>query len=276
MDETLPSSTVFLLLVCSSAVPIVTQGNSFDDMYKEASIILGSQRHTVSPCEDFYDYVCKALPTGTKDYKSRTTDDPEKKLQAELMPLLTSKGPSPWKQTAEDKVKMAFQACLRDTGDEVWKEAVEATLRQYNLNPWPLKSTHTKARPSLEGLLMKTGLSPLFQMSVVKDDSVKEGNRLLLEQQGYVFIRMAQMNSNCSTVEFGRLRAYARYAMYCISTLRPWMSVMEVFDTVYSMLALEVELARISRTKQGFQKTSLLTFEELESIFPLFFIFRYS
>uniref|UniRef100_A0A147BUR3 Putative neutral endopeptidase-like protein n=1 Tax=Ixodes ricinus TaxID=34613 RepID=A0A147BUR3_IXORI len=182
MDETLPSSTVLLLLVCSSALAKATPGNSFEEMYKEASIILGSQRHTVSPCEDFYDYVCKTLPTGTKDYKSRTTDDPEKKLQAELMPLLTSKGPRVWKQTAEDKVKMAFQACLRDTGDEVWKKAVEVTLRTHNLHSWPLKSTHNKARPSLESLLMKTGFGPLFQMSVVKGGSVKEGNRLLVSR----------------------------------------------------------------------------------------------
>uniref|UniRef100_A0A6B0VGH9 Putative neutral endopeptidase-like protein n=1 Tax=Ixodes ricinus TaxID=34613 RepID=A0A6B0VGH9_IXORI len=268
MDETLPSSTMLLLLVCSSALAKATPGNSFEEMHKKASIILGSQRHTVSPCEDFYDYVCKALPTGTKDYKSRTTDDPEKKLQAELMPLLTSKSPHAWKQTAEDKVKMAFQACLRDTGDKVWKKAVEATLRTHNLHSWPLKSTHNKARPSLESLLMKTGFGPLFQMSVVKGDSVKEGNRLLLEQQNYVFIRMAQMDSNCTNVEFRRLRHYARYAMYCISTLRPWMSVMEVFNTVYDMLALEIELAAISRTKHGFQKTSVLTFEELEALFP--------
>ncbi|XP_040070698.1 neprilysin-1-like [Ixodes scapularis] len=268
MDETLPSITVFLLLVCSSVLARATPCNSSDDMYKEASIILGSKRHKASPCDDFYDYVCKALPTGTKDYKGRTTDDPEKKLQAELMPLLTSKGIFPWRQTAEDKVKMAFQACLRDTGDEVWKETVEATLLKYNLHPWSPKRTHHKARPSLERLLMKTGLGPLFRMSVVKDDSVKEGNRLLLEQQDYLFIRMAQMDSNCANVEFARLRGYARYAMYCISTLRPWMSVMEVFDTVNDMLALEVELATISRTNHGFQKTSVVTFEELEDIFP--------
>ncbi|CAN7988119.1 unnamed protein product [Ixodes pacificus] len=250
--------------------------------WKRANMLLFSRNEVVGSCHNFYKTMCygwRKMKEILGLYKLLIHKFPcfaAALSRTSYVPLtLTHK--TLHEQKVTQKVSMAYKACLRDTSDNIWKRDVISTLSAHGIAHWPRKHTEVhKVTNSLGELLLKTGLKPLLDYNVVKESSPPSKYHLRLEHKGYPFIRIAQMDSDCKNVEFSKMTPYARYLMLCISTLRPFLSVMEVFDIAAEILNVEIYAANIASSNgtESVIDIEIKYFEEAFDNFPLLKIIK--
>ncbi|XP_042146494.1 neprilysin-1-like [Ixodes scapularis] len=249
-----------------------------DVCWKRANMLLFSRSEVVGSCHDFYHTMCYGWVRMKKTLG--LIENPETQLQLDLhaalsrisyIPLTLTHKTLPY-QMVPQKVSLAYKACLRDTADYIWKLDIKRTLMEHGISNWPRKRAEVdKAKKSLGQLLQETGLKPLLNYAVVKKSSFPSVYRLQLEHKNYPFIRIAQMDSDCKDVEFTKLTSYARYLMLCMTTLRPFLSVVEAFDIAVEILKVEIEVANIASSNgtETISDIKIQDFEELFDDFPL-------
>ncbi|CAN7938929.1 unnamed protein product, partial [Ixodes hexagonus] len=102
---------------------------------------------TVSPCTDFYDYVChnwKArhpVPDYMPSYGHlwRIRDE----LTLKLQDLLGNLSQNEKNQTLQDKIGLAYQSCLQNSSETEQRFQLLNTLNNFDICGWPLNNTES-------------------------------------------------------------------------------------------------------------------------------------
>ncbi|KAK8769882.1 hypothetical protein V5799_013653 [Amblyomma americanum] len=229
---------------------------------------------TVSPCEDFYDFVCKEWkklnpipsdrPThGTfKEVAEIVTND----LREILSNLSHREGK---KQSITEKLGIAYKSCVanENPGRRSFDQ-LKKILSKDGFNDWPWVRKNQHLFDNFKDVLLKTGMTPLFSVSVTRDMKDLSSNIINLDQISFPLLGRNELIKPRKSAYRRSVEAYKILMQTAFSIMRPEMKQRKARELAEEVFAFESEVAKRTASKEErrnalkhYKRTTIRTLE---------------
>ncbi|XP_077523703.1 neprilysin-1-like isoform X2 [Amblyomma americanum] len=249
---------------------------------ERAKVIKKMLSMTVSPCEDFYDFVCKEWkklnpipcdrPThGTfKEVAEIVTND----LREILSNLSHHEGK---KQSITEKLGIAYKSCVanENPGRRSFDQ-LKKILSKDGFNDWPWVRKNQHLFDNFKDVLLKTGMTPLFSVSVTRDMKDLSSNIINLDQISFPLLGRNELIKPRNSAYRRSVEAYKILMQTAFSIMRPEMKQRKARELAEEVFAFESEVAKRTASKEErrnalrhYKRTTIRTLEGKFIGFPL-------
>lgn len=186
-----------------------------------ANLINSYVDNSISPCEDFYSYVCN---NWTSRHKDTGPDDSFQMLQqkyvALLTDILTRKKPTYMSPGVTHKPTILFESCIASTEKDE-SEAFSEIMRASELTEWPMTNESGKEKfKNATEVLLKVGMSPLIQFNVKRSSSSQDAHGIKIFPLGVILPEEVYIRGNVTSVKTNITEDDLQSVIYTLTTLQ--------------------------------------------------------
>ncbi|XP_049514267.1 neprilysin-4-like [Dermacentor silvarum] len=230
---------------------------------EKAKLIKKSLSRTVEPCDDFYEYVCSGwkkanrIPSDRFSYGAfKEVDEKLSKDLNEILGKIPHRGG--FRQTVTEKLGIAYKACLANDNPD-WRslDELRAILAEMGFAEWPLvRKLKRKPFSDYKTVLLKTGMAPLFSMSVARDMKDLSRNIIKLDQISFSQIGRNELMQPKKEIYRKSVRAYKALIRTALRLINPKLKAGTVNVLAEEIFAFESEIAKRTASKEERRNTS--------------------
>lgn len=216
---------------------------------------------TVRPCDDFYEYVCRGWKKANRIPSDKSAygafDVVDEKLSRDLKEILSEiPARRGCRQTVTEKLGIAYNACMaNDTAGRRSMRELKAILAERGFKEWPLLRK-TKRFGGYKTVLLKTGMTPLFQFSVTRDTQGLTGNVIEFDQIEFSLIGRNELINPKKGSYRKSVRAYKNLIRTALRVIKPKLKPGTVSVLAEEIFAFESEIAK--RTASNEERRNFL------------------
>ncbi|XP_049275423.1 neprilysin-4-like [Rhipicephalus sanguineus] len=193
---------------------------------EKANEIKKTLSETVRPCDDFYKYVCSGWEQANEIPSDRVTYGAFKQVEEKLF---------------KD---------LRENPDRRSLNDLKAILAEDGFEEWPLVSKKKKQFGDYKAVLLKTGMTPLFRMSVTRDTKDLSRNIIQFDQIGFSLIGRNELMKPKKKKYKRSVHAYKALIRTALSVMNPKLKPATVSDLSEEIFSFESQLAKMTASKE--------------------------
>uniref|UniRef100_A0A131YY98 Gluzincin n=1 Tax=Rhipicephalus appendiculatus TaxID=34631 RepID=A0A131YY98_RHIAP len=228
---------------------------------EKANEIKKSLSRTVRPCDNFYKYVCSGWEQANEIPSDRVTygafKEVEEKLFKDLREIL---GDIPvcrgCTRTATQKLGIAYSTCVANVnpGRRSLKELKEI-LAEDGFEEWPLVRKKNQQFGDYKAVLLKTGMTPLFGMSVQRDMKDLSRNIIVLDQIGFSLIGRNDLIKPKKKKSKRSVQAYKALIRTALSVVNPKLNPATLSVLTEEIFSFESQIAKMTAPKEDRRDT---------------------
>lgn len=165
-------------------------------------LITSYLNYSVSPCEDFYSFVC-----GNWTNKQNRTEAYDsfrmlyQRFMDTLADMLKSKTRRYSSQGVTGKPAILFEKCM-DSKAEEENEVLSEIMRGSNLAEWPMTTERAKEKfKNATAVLLQVGMTPFIQFDVARNSSNQDAYEIMIFPLGIWFPREANITETVILVK---------------------------------------------------------------------------